>query len=175
MYTKPLVSVQNTMAPKESVLITGCSDGGLGIALAVAFQERGYRVFATSRHLSTMSRAKSLPDINTLQLDVTSSTDIQAAKDAVSEDTGGSLSYLVNCAAQNHFMPMLDENIQQAKDIHDSNVWGPLAVAQAFAPLLMKTKGSMVFITSVAGHLNTPYQGSVHNDHLLCMNIGWHL
>lgn len=56
-------------------------------------------------------------------------------------------------------MPLLDENIEDAKSIHNTNVWGPLAVTKAFAPLLIKAEGTIVFITSVAGHLNTPYQG----------------
>lgn len=147
------------MASKKCVLITGCSDGGLGAALTTSFLEHGYRVFATSRNLQTMSKVSGLSGVRVLQLDVTSDADIQAAKLAVSEDTGGSLPYLINCAARNHFMPLLDENIEDAKSIHNTNVWGPLAVTQAFAPLLIKAKGSVVFITSIAGHLNTPYQG----------------
>lgn len=147
------------MASKESVLITGCSDGGLGAALATALNEEGYRVFATSRSLKTMSKASRLSRVRVLQLDITNNADIQAAKTAVSDETGGSLSYLINCAARNHFMPLLDEDIEVAKSIHETNVWGPLAVTQAFAPLVIKAKGTIVFITSVAGHLNTPYQG----------------
>lgn len=148
------------MASRESVLITGCSDGGLGAALASTFHERGYRVFATSRSLKTMSKVSGLSGIRVLQLDITNATDIEAAKIVLSEETGGSLSYLINCAARNHFMPLLDENIEDAKAIHDTNVWGPLAVTQAFAPMLIKAKGAVVFITSIAGHLNTPYQGT---------------
>lgn len=147
------------MTSQQSVLITGCSDGGLGAALATTFHERGYRVFATSRSLKTMSKVSSLSGIRILQLDVTSAIDLEAVKTAVSEETGGSLSYLINCAARNHFMPLLDENIEDAKSIHDTNVWGPLAVTKTFAPLLIKAEGTIVFITSVAGHLNTPYQG----------------
>jgi 1-acylglycerone phosphate reductase len=149
------------MTSQESVLITGCSDGGLGAALTTSFHARGYRVFATSRSLDTMTKVSGLSGVRVLKLDVTSVADLEAAKTAVSEETGGSLSYLVNCAARNHFMPLLDESIENAKLIHDTNVWGPLAVTQAFAPLLIKAKGSAVFITSVAGHLNTPYQGKV--------------
>lgn len=149
------------MSSKESVLITGCSDGGLGAALAATFHERGYQVFASSRSLETMSKMNSLSGIQVLQLDVTSTTDIQNVKATVSEKTGGSLSYLINCAARNHFMPLMDESIEEAKKIHETNVWGPLALSQAFAPLLIETKGTIVFITSIAGHLNTPYQGTL--------------
>lgn len=97
------------MTSQQSVLITGCSDGGLGAALATTFHERGYRVFATSRSLKTMSKVSSLSGIRILQLDVTSAIDLEAVKTAISEETGGSLSYLINCAARNHFMPLLDE------------------------------------------------------------------
>lgn len=149
------------MASKESVLITGCSDGGLGAALAATFHEQGYQVFASSRSSQTMSKVESLYGVHILQLDVTSATDIQNARAIVSGKTGGSLSYLINCAARNHFMPLMDGNIVEAKKIHKTNVWGPLALSQAFAPLLIKAKGTIVFVTSVAGHLNTPYQGTV--------------
>lgn len=106
-----------------------------------------------------MSKLEGLPNVRVLQLDITIAADIQAAVAVVSEETGGSLTYLINCAARNHFMPLLDENIDDAKKIHDTNVWGPLAVTQAFSPLLIQAKGTVVFITSLAGHLNVPYQG----------------
>ncbi|RYP10559.1 hypothetical protein DL765_008063 [Monosporascus sp. GIB2] len=148
------------MSYKGSVLITGCSDGGAGSAMASAFQNQGYRVFATSRSLKTMSKVEGMPNVRLLQLDVTKLTDIRAAAATVSEETGGSLTYLINCAARNHFMPLLDEDIETGKALYDTNVWGPLAVTQAFAPLLIKAKGTVVFITSLSGYLNVPYQGT---------------
>ncbi|KAI1253629.1 hypothetical protein MGN70_004020 [Eutypa lata] len=148
------------MSCKGTVLITGCSDGGAGSAMVIAFQNQGYRVFATSRSLTTMSKVENIPNVSLLQLDVTRTSDIRAAVDAVSEETEGTLTYLINCAARNHFMPLLDENIEDAKALYDTNVWGPLAVTQAFAPLLIKAKGTVVFITSLSGYLNVPYQGT---------------
>ncbi|EMR72922.1 putative nadph-dependent 1-acyldihydroxyacetone phosphate reductase protein [Eutypa lata UCREL1] len=148
------------MSCKGTVLITGCSDKGAGSAMVIAFQSQGYRVFATSRSLTTMSKVENIPNASLLQLDVTRTSDIRAAVDAVSEETKGTLTYLINCAARNHFMPLLDENIEDAKALYDTNVWGPLAVTQAFAPLLIKAKGTVVFITSLSGYLNVPYQGT---------------
>jgi len=55
--------------------ITGCSDGGLGAALAVAFHEAGLHVYATARNPSKMSQLKHL-GIETLTLDVLSDSSI---------------------------------------------------------------------------------------------------
>lgn len=161
------------MSCKGTVLITGCSDGGAGSAMVIAFQNQGYRVFATSRSLTTMSKVENIPNVSLLQLDVTRTSDIRAAVDAVSEETKGTLTYLINCAARNHFMPLLDENIEDAKALYDTNVWGPLAVTQAFAPLLIKAKGTVVFITSLSGYLNVPYQGLLTRCQIDATLEGW--
>ncbi|KAI1262132.1 NAD(P)-binding protein [Xylariaceae sp. FL1019] len=148
------------MPTKGSVLITGCSDGGAGSALAMEFQARGYLVFASSRGLTTMSKLRDVPNVQLVQLDVTKKADIESALETIQTATGGTLTFLVNCAALNHYMPLLDESIDAAKSLFETNVWGVLAVTQAFTPLLMKAKGTAVFISSVSGYLNVPYQGA---------------
>ena len=60
---------------KRSVLITGCSDGGLGASLAEAFHEAGLEVYATARNPAKMAHIKSL-GIKTLTLDVLSEKSI---------------------------------------------------------------------------------------------------
>ena len=147
------------MASPESVLITGCSDGGIGSALAIAFQARGLRVFATARNTSKMAALSSLSNVILLTLDVTNSVQIAAAVKVVEGETGGVLDYLVNNAGRNHFMPMMDENAEIAKAIFDTNVWGSLAVTQAFIPLLIKAKGTVVHNTSISGYVNVPWMG----------------
>ncbi|KAJ5097373.1 hypothetical protein N7456_008094 [Penicillium angulare] len=147
------------MAPK-SVLITGCSDDGIGGGLALTFQKQGYQVFATARDLNKMTKLKDLPNVTTLQLDVTNQAHIEAAIAAVQAQTGGTLDVLVNNAGRNHFMPYLDEDVEQLKALYDINVWGPLRVTKAFVPLLISAKGSVAFITSISGYLNVPFMGS---------------
>jgi 1-acylglycerone phosphate reductase len=57
---------------KRTVLITGCSGGGLGgAALAVAFHDAGLQVYATARNPSKMTKLASL-GIETLTLNVLS-------------------------------------------------------------------------------------------------------
>ncbi|GFF43815.1 NADPH-dependent 1-acyldihydroxyacetone phosphate reductase [Aspergillus udagawae] len=142
-----------------SVLITGCSDGGIGSALALAFQAKNYHVFATARNTSKMTGLHNLPNITLLTLDVTNPAHIATAVDTVRSHTAGSLTYLINNAGRNHFMPVLDEDLDAARRIYETNVFGPLALTKAFAPLVIKARGSMVFITSIAGYVNTPYMG----------------
>ncbi|GIK00881.1 hypothetical protein Aspvir_004910 [Aspergillus viridinutans] len=134
-----------------SVLITGCSDGGIGSALALAFQAKNYHVFATARNPSKMTALHNIPNITLLTLDVTNLTHITTAVDTVRNATAGSLTYLINNAGRNHFMPVLDEDLDAARRIYETNVFGPLAITKAFAPLVINARGSMVFITSIAG------------------------
>ncbi|KAK6066171.1 short chain dehydrogenase [Seiridium cupressi] len=147
------------MAP-ESVLITGCSDGGIGSALAIVFQQRGFHVFATARDASKMSNLSGLDNVTLLTLDVVKAADVKAADEVVTKQTGGTLNYLVNNAGRNHFMPILDESIDVVKSLFDTNFFGPIVITQAFAPLLIKSKGAAVYITSVSGYLNIPYMAS---------------
>ncbi|KAH6609153.1 nadph-dependent 1-acyldihydroxyacetone phosphate reductase protein [Trichoderma cornu-damae] len=146
--------------PQKTVLITGCSDGGIGSSLAMVFQQRGFHVFASTRHISKMSSLNNLSDVTLLSLDVVKSADIKAAANLIAEKTGGTLDYLVSNAGRNHFMPILDEDLDTVKDIFDINLLGPMALTQAMAPLLIKAKGMAIFITSISGHLNIPYMGN---------------
>lgn len=147
------------MATTKSILITGCSDGGIGSALAHVFQSRGYRVFATARTLSKMSELADLPRVTLLTLDITQSSHIADVTEAVQRETGGTLDYLINNAGRNHFSPILDASIDESKRVFDINLWGTLAITQAFAPLVIKAKGTIVNITSISGHLNVPWMG----------------
>ena len=81
-----------------SVLITGCSERGIGQALARAYLDRGYTVFATTRNVSSMKTLDGT-GCRLLQLDVTDSESIANAVKVVSEATGGRLNILVNNAS----------------------------------------------------------------------------
>lgn len=147
------------MTSKQTVLITGCSDGGLGSALAVVMQQRGLHVFATARDPSKMSALDGLPNVTTMTLDVVQTAHIKAAVEFVSKQTGGTLNYLISNAGRNHFMPILDEDLDTVRNLFEINFYGPLALTQAFTPLLIKAKGMAVFVTSIAGYCNIPYMG----------------
>ncbi|KAI1095733.1 oxidoreductase [Rostrohypoxylon terebratum] len=146
------------MATAKTVLITGCSEGGIGEALAKEFQAQGLHVFATARSESKMDSLKKLPNLTVLALDVTSSGSIDAAVATVSKATGGKLDYIVNNAGTQYVMPVLDFDIQKAKDMFEVNVWGLLSVTKAFAPLILATKGTIVNMSSIGALVWMPYK-----------------
>ena len=93
-------------ASKKTALITGCSKGGIGDALAQEFHRKGIRVLATARNPSKLEHFKEL-GIETLQLDVEDSASIKAAAEAAGELTNGKLDFLVNNSGMGEFPILL--------------------------------------------------------------------
>jgi NAD(P)-dependent dehydrogenase (short-subunit alcohol dehydrogenase family) len=79
----------------KTVLITGCSEGGIGSALAYAFHRHGCHVFATARDLQKVQNLKKA-GIEVLELDVLDEGSCRSAAEWVREATGGTLNVLVN-------------------------------------------------------------------------------
>ena len=148
------------MSPiQKYVLITGCSANGLGAALVDTFLQRNYHVFATLRNPSKApSHFQNIGNITMLTLDVLSPTDMASAVDAVRNKTGGRLDVLVNNSGRFEVMPALDTSIEEGKNLFDLNFWAPLAMIQAFAPLLIEAKGCVVNVSSVAAVLPLYFQ-----------------
>lgn len=145
---------------RPTVLITGCSYGGLGFALSQAFTNAGYRVFATARDPTKTATLNESDGCEVLSLDVTSKESIDACVTKFrSEISDKGLNILVNNAGVGLTMPLLDTSIGDAKRMFDVNVWGMLAVTQAFAPLLIEAGGVVLNISSVAGAVCMAWQG----------------
>lgn len=81
--------------PSKTVLITGCSQGGIGDALCKEFSHQGLRVFATARNPAKIEHFQAL-GIETVLLDVTDTASLEKAVQTVSTATGGTLDFLVN-------------------------------------------------------------------------------
>ncbi|KAJ5704878.1 hypothetical protein N7536_000567 [Penicillium majusculum] len=139
----------------RTILITGCSDGGLGASLALAFHAAGLKVYATTRNPSKLDQVSSA-GIETLTLDVLSSESI---KNAVTKLPN--LGILVNNAGAEYLMPVADVDIAHAKRLFDLNVWSYIEVTQAFLPMLLKSPhgGLIVNQSSVGSVAVLPFQG----------------
>ncbi|TIC90436.1 NADPH-dependent 1-acyldihydroxyacetone phosphate reductase [Colletotrichum higginsianum] len=139
---------------QKTILITGCSDGGLGSALALAFSKAGWRVFATARNPSKLEQTTAA-GIEALPLDVTSESSISECVSRVGELTGGSLDALLNNAGAGYSMPLMDTSPEQTRSVFELNVISLICTTQAFLPLLLQSDGAMVInntsISSVGG------------------------
>jgi len=140
---------------KTTVLITGCSEGGMGAALAEEFHRSGYNVYATARDQSKMASLSAL-GIKTVTLDIQSQESIDHCVESISQ-----LDILINNAGASYTMPIVDMSIPEAKKLFDCNVWGHLALTQAFMPrLLASSKAMVVNHTSVGVHAALPFQAA---------------
>ncbi|KAI1308496.1 putative short-chain dehydrogenase/reductase [Xylaria venustula] len=135
---------------QKTVLITGCSEGGFGAAIAKEFHSRGYYVFATLRNTSKAGALAQLPNVQVLELDVTNLDHIKRAAQDVAKHTGGILDVLVNNAGADCVMPMLDIKLEKARQIFELNFWSVFNMTEAFAPLLIKARGAICNICTTA-------------------------
>lgn len=127
---------------KRTVLITGCSDGGLGAALAHAFHRtQQWRVIASARNQTKLTGIRAA-GIETITLDVLQQTSIADAVAEVTKLTGGTLDMLLNNAGAGYQMPLLDVDLDEARRLYDLNVFSLISMLKAFFPLLRATQGS---------------------------------
>ncbi|KAH0437658.1 hypothetical protein CcaCcLH18_03778 [Colletotrichum camelliae] len=111
------------------ILITGCTPGGTGAALAIAFHNAGHHVYATARDPSKMMPLEKL-GIETVALDITSQSSIALAVSSIASSLpkGKGLDMLVNNAAGSYTMPIADASLDVAKEMFNVNVWSQVAV-----------------------------------------------
>ncbi|KAJ7596795.1 oxidoreductase [Mycena floridula] len=145
------------------VLITGCSAGGIGFSLqepfpCEQFAKDGCKVYATSRRLESMSGFQS-PNIETLAMDVTNDEDVQRVVSQIAEREGR-IDILVNNAGILGIGPIIDQTLEFAKLVFDSNVFSIIRVSKAVIPVMAKRKsGVVVNIGSVVGETPTAWNG----------------
>jgi NAD(P)-dependent dehydrogenase (short-subunit alcohol dehydrogenase family) len=140
-----------------TALVTG-ANRGIGRALVDALLARGAaKVYATARRLDSLADlvASSEGRVVPLQLDVTRPDEVHRAAAAAQD-----VRLLVNNAGVlAKFAGELTDPawIAAARDEFDVNVFGLLAVTQAFAPALTRQPGSAVVnLASVVGLVNLP-------------------
>uniref|UniRef100_A0A670J1Y0 Hydroxysteroid 17-beta dehydrogenase 2 n=2 Tax=Podarcis muralis TaxID=64176 RepID=A0A670J1Y0_PODMU len=145
----------------KAVLITG-SDSGIGHALAKYLDSLGFTVFATvlnERGAGAEKLRQSCSDrLSVLQLDITNSVQIKEAYLEVRRKLqGADLWGVINNAGvlglpgDGELLPM-----QSYKQCMDVNFFGPVELSKAFLPLLRKSKGRLINISSMAGGIPMP-------------------
>ncbi|XP_026542120.1 estradiol 17-beta-dehydrogenase 2 [Notechis scutatus] len=146
---------------RKAVLITG-TDRGIGHELAKYLDSLGFTVFAGVLS-ATGPGAKSLKEtcserLSILQLDITSSAQIKEAYLEIRRklqqeelwaviNNAGILGFI----ADGELLPM-----SSYKQCMDVNFFGPVEISKMFLPLLRKSKGRIINISSMAGGIPMP-------------------
>ncbi|KAJ4752853.1 NAD(P)-binding Rossmann-fold superfamily protein [Rhynchospora pubera] len=142
------------------VLITGCTDGGIGHALALEFARRGCSVVATSRAVESMKALQGVgPNIWLRALDVRSEANIRETVEGVVGELGR-IDVLVNNAGVHLVAPLAEAPMDSFHTIFDTNVYGPMRLIQAVAPhMIQRRQGKIVNVGSVTALAPGPWAG----------------
>jgi len=153
-----------TTDTQKAVLITGASSG-IGRRTAELLAAKGYFVYAGARKAKDMEELNALENVQAVRLDVTVPSDIAAAVKTITE-AGRGLYGLINNAGVVVVAPLLEVPEEDLDFQLDVNVYGPFRVTQAFAPLIIESKGRIATTGSISGivtwGLGGPYTMSKH-------------
>lgn len=135
----------------KTLLITGGSSG-IGLATAVLFKEKGWRVFELSRH------GVSHDGIEHVDCDVTDPESVRQAVAAVRQQTDR-IDVLISNAGFGISGAVEFTSLADAKRQMDVNFFGALNITQAVLPHMRERReGRILYTSSVAAVLPVPYQ-----------------
>jgi len=139
------------------VIITGASSG-IGRALAVEYAKIGASLALAARRIELLNELKKeLPDskILLIQTDVTSE---EACKELINKTMQhyGRIDVLINNAGLSMRALFDDIELRSFKRVMDVNFYGTVYCTKYALPYLIDSKGSLVGIISVAGHVALP-------------------
>ena len=142
------------------IIITGASSG-IGRSLAIEFAKRGANLVLGARQFVTLCEiAQSLEQqypikAIAVQCDVTIEEDCEhLIKQTLT--TFGKIDVLVNNAGISMRALFNDADINVLKKVMDVNFWGTVYCTKYALPEILKTKGTIVGVSSIAGYKGLP-------------------
>jgi len=138
------------------VIITGASSG-VGEAAAHAFAKRGAKVVLAARSIEKITKLAEALGGLAVRTDITRRSDLENLLDN-SVGAYGHLDVLVNNAAANargDFDTLDPEAIEM---VLDTNLKAPMLLTRLALPHLKKTRGVVVNVASIAGHVPLPHE-----------------
>lgn len=146
-------------------IVTGAGRG-VGRATAERLARGGYVVVTGVRDLDrAREEYGKQPGIQLVQLDVTNQAHIDDAVALAEDFAGGPIDVLVNNAG--HAMMGAQENgdLQAARAMFETNLWGAAAMVQAVVPGMRAAgRGTVVTVSSIGARLSNPLVGFYHGS-----------
>jgi len=142
---------------KKSILITGASSG-IGRHMSEAFASRGWIVWAGYRDEKAKEELLQINsnNIRPLRIDVTDMKLINKARKVV-ESSENRLDVLFNNAGVALGGPIEMLDIEDIKKVYDVNFFGYIRMIQTFLPLLRKSAGRIINMSSIGGLMGSPF------------------
>ncbi len=141
---------------REAVVVTGASSG-IGADVVSLLAHAGFLAFAGVRSDADAARVATLHEhVRPLRLDVTDAASVDEAAQTVAA-SGHVLRALVGNAGIAVAGPLEFLPVDELRRQFEINVFGAVAVAQAFLPQLRASRGRLVFVGSISGRLSVPF------------------
>ena len=144
------------------IWITGASSG-IGQACALKLAGAGHNVWAAARSTDKLqalaAQAAHLPgDVQAHECDVTNPESVSACARAMTEVWGG-MDVVIPNAGIGYFNPLTEAPLEEWHAMIDVNVTGVLSTLHAALPELLKAKGHVINIGSLAARQVFPNSG----------------
>ena len=142
------------------VIITGASSG-IGKALAIAFASRGANLVLAARQYVTLCEITASLELEygikalAVQADVSKEEDCKALM-AQAVQTFGRIDILINNAGISMRALFKDLDLSVLKNLMDVNFWGTVYCSKYALEEILKTKGSIIGVSSIAGYRGLP-------------------
>jgi NAD(P)-dependent dehydrogenase (short-subunit alcohol dehydrogenase family) len=131
-----------TLLSDQTVLVTGANRGMGREYVAQLLDREVTKVYAAARDPRTIDVTD--PRVVALQLDVTDAKSVASAAEAASD-----VSVLINNAGIARGASVLDRDTSKLREEMETNLFGPLAMASAFADRIAERSGAIVNVASV--------------------------
>lgn len=144
------------MITQKVVVITGASSG-IGKALAERYAHAGYKLALAARNIERLQKAAELLPTDSLLVtcDVSQMDDCQQLIRQTIERFGR-IDTLINNAGISMRALFQDVSLEVLHQVMDINFWGSVYCTKFALPYLQKTQGSIIGISSIAGHRGLP-------------------
>jgi short-subunit dehydrogenase len=141
------------------VIITGGSSG-IGFALAEKFGQTGSKVMITGRNEESLTHAvNNLKTrgitVSAFQADVSKEADNKAMAEAAIRQYG-KIDILINNAGISMRALFAEVDLEVVRKVMDTNFYGALYATRHCLPEIIKNKGSVVGVSSIAGYRGLP-------------------
>lgn len=155
-----LAGESRPMNLKDKVVIITGATSGIGEACALIFGKAGARIVITGRSQTKLDRgSKQLQEIGIEVLAVLADAASEQDNKRIAEETlarFGRIDILINNAGISMRALFEDLDLEVFHKVMDTNFWGTVYATKYCLPEILKSKGSIIGISSINGFRGTP-------------------